>query len=424
VPVSLAVSQPAGPAGDDAGFVFIARDMTERRQAEEERRRLEAQLQRSQKLEGLGGLAGRIAHDFNNLFGGIFGYIILGRDAAAAGDAPAALEHLTKTLVVFDRAKRLTQQILTFARGGELARKPIALAGKLRKAAEIASYRTGGACTCDIAPDLGTCEADEQQLGQVLDALLANAQEAAPAGSAIEVRAANAPAGSALPAGLAPGDYVCITIADHGCGIAPEHLSRVFEPFFTTKSGAAGLGLAIAYSVVKKHNGAIEVQSQPGAGTAFSVYLPAARQAPTPAAHPGDAAAPPRSKASGRILVMDDEDFMRDVARGMLTALGYSVETAGDGNEALALHARARAAATPFRAALLDLTVPVGVGGKDAAKRLRAVDRSIVLIASSGYSEDPVMARPAEFGFDAVLAKPYQQDDLARVLQEAFAARQ
>jgi CheY-like chemotaxis protein len=212
------------------------------------------------------------------------------------------------------------------------------------------------------------------------------------------------------------GDYVHIALKDQGIGIAKEHLPKIFDPYFTTKQKGSGLGLATSYSIIKRHDGHITVESEPGVGTTFHLYLPASSQEIV-ANEAGEQPCPP---GEGRILVMDDEDIVRTVASDMLNSLGYEVEVAGDGAEAIALFSKARASGKGFDAVIMDLTVPGGMGGKEAVKRLIEIDPAAKAIVSSGYSNDPVMADYGKYGFAGVIAKPYTMSNLRDAVGRAL----
>jgi CheY-like chemotaxis protein len=230
-----------------------------------------------------------------------------------------------------------------------------------------------------------------------------------PEGGRVEIRADNLEA-SRDPI-LGAGRYVCVSIKDHGPGIPPELRSRIFDPFFTTREGGSGLGLSTARSIVRRHNGHIEFDSVAGQGTTFRVYLPASSGSPGV-----EEQKEPPAPTRGRVLVMDDEEFVREVARESLDILGLRVEVVSDGAAALAAAAAANCAKDPFDLVILDLTIAGGMGGVETLARIREVEPSVKAIASSGYSSDPVMAAPTSFGFQGTLPKPYSIDDLARVL--------
>jgi CheY-like chemotaxis protein len=258
-------------------------------------------------------------------------------------------------------------------------------------------------------------------MSQVFNNLLINARQAMPHGGSVTVTASNIEVHGGDPVPVAPGRYVRITVADEGSGIAPEHVSRIFDPYFTTKELGSGLGLASLHSIIKRHGGAVTVSSLPGAGTTFTLFLPAATE---PATHEHDVqkeVSPPQG--AGKILVMDDEEIIRELAVALLEDLGYSAEVCPDGSQAVALHAASRDGGTPYAAIILDLTVPGGMGGREAAVRIRAVDPDVPLIVSSGYSSDTQISECLALGFNGAVRKPYTLQEitaeLSRVIGEA-----
>jgi PAS domain S-box-containing protein len=391
--------------GTILGVVIVFRDVTELRKTE-------ASLRNAAKLEAIGVLAGGIAHDFNNLLSGLFGYIDLARDCLPP-QHPAA-ELLQHSLAVFARARGLTQQLLTFSKGGRPHKRTMDLGPLIRNAVQFTLSGSNVMAEVTIAPALWPCDVDENQLAQVIDNLVLNARQSMPAGGTINVSAANLPTSS--NDGTEHGSCVRISVSDTGVGIPRENLSRIFDPFFTTKERGTGLGLATAYSIVRQHAGLIEVESDVGRGSTFHVYLPAVnRHAPR-----GPSSNPSPAKGEGRVLVMDDEEFMRRVTSRMLVSLGYEARTVSNGAEAIGFVQSAVAEQQPFSVAILDLTIAGGLGGRETVERLRQIDPNLKVIASSGYSEDPVMAEPRAFGFAAKLPKPYTRADLAHVLATLF----
>ncbi|HOU90200.1 MAG TPA: PAS domain-containing protein [Polyangiaceae bacterium] len=390
--------------GAIVGTTGYARDITARKLEEEA-------LQRVQKLESLGVLAGGIAHDFNNLLTGIFGCIDLALESTAE---PAVKETLSKALGAIDRSRALTQQLLTFAEGGAPIKQVGSLGPFLRQTAEFALSGARAACTFRIPADLWCCDFDRNQIGQVIDNVVINAQQAMPDGGEIELSAENVTlVDDGVRAQPAPGHYVKISIADRGPGIAPEILPRIFDPFFTTKRQGHGLGLATAYSIVDRHGGHIEVDSTPGQGSVFHVYLPA-----LPGASPGRrSTAPPPPRSPGTVIVMDDEEIVRFALGRVLESLGYSVITTANGGEAIAALRRERAAARRVDAMILDLTVAGGMGGREAVSELRALEPELPIYVASGYADDPIMASPAAYGFTDSIGKPFSRAELMRLLR-------
>jgi PAS domain S-box-containing protein len=406
------IADSAAPIRDQegrvVGVVLVFRDVTEKRMVEE-------QLQSAQKLEALGILAGGLAHDFNNLLTGIFGYIDLARRSR---DEPSKAEaNLDKALSVLDKARGLSGQLMTFSRAGQPATAPFDLGSLLRTSARFVLSGSSVSCEQRVPDDLWPCLGDERQIEQVVDNLLLNARQAMPAGGIVWLGAENVTVPDEVRLPVEPGRYVRVSVRDHGPGVLPELRARIFEPFFTTKPGGTGLGLTTAYSIVRKHNGCIDVESAMGAGTTFTVLLPAA-SALVPAERGGDAEPRP---GAGRILLMDDEAYLRDVAREMLEVLGYSVETVANGDDAIRAYEEARSGGKPFRALILDLTVPGGTGGLAVVSRLRTIDPRVCAVASSGYSSDAVMSNPEAHGFTGRLTKPFTMAELAEVLAQALA---
>jgi len=377
----------------------------------EQRRQVEDELLRARKLESLGSMAGGIAHDFNNFLTVIQGNIELARMQLPAG---STLEkRLDQMTAACKRASTLASQLLTFAKGGEPVRRVVSIARLVTEAVDLARVGTPVSIAVSVAGDLLPAPVDPGQIGQVLHNILQNAREALPEGGLIEVRAENVP-------GCPPAEpRIEISIRDHGCGISPEVLPRIFDPYFSTRPGGSGFGLATAHAIVTKHGGRISVESTPGRGTLFTVNLPATLEAPE--AEP--AAVPAPQSGTGRILAMDDEASLRTLVEAVLTQLGYEIRTARDGAEAIALYEEAKAAGQPYDAVLLDLTVSGGMGGVEAASKLRVLDPSAKLIVSSGYSDAPVLANFARYGFDAVVPKPWTAAALSEVLRKVLGRR-
>jgi signal transduction histidine kinase/ActR/RegA family two-component response regulator len=374
-----------------------------------QRQEIEEELLRARKLESLGVLAGGIAHDFNNLLTIVQGNIEVAREELDPANPVQAL--LEETVTACRRASFLSSQLLTFAKGGAPVRRLVYLAPLVTDAVYL--IRAGAAISVDvhIAPDLRPACVDSGQIGQVLHNILLNARQAMPQGGIIAVRAENAiRQDSSDP-------WVRISVRDHGDGIPSDVLPRIFDPYFTTKSGSSGLGLATAYAIVAKHGGHISAESKPGSGAVFTVDLPASLESPAPEP---EAAAPARGGRE-RILVMDDEDALRNLLKATLTRLGYEVETARDGAEAIALFELAKAAGRDFDAVLLDLTVSGGMGGVETAARLKELEPSSKLIVSSGYSDAAVMSDFASYGFDAVIPKPWTAVEISKVFRGVLA---
>ncbi|MHB8843839.1 MAG: PhnD/SsuA/transferrin family substrate-binding protein [Nitrospirota bacterium] len=412
------VENKAYPLRDGDGRVTSAieviSDITEKRLLEEERLK-------TQKLQSIGTLAGGIAHDFNNLLQGVLGYISIAKLAAGQREkSVAALENAEKALRL---SVKLTNQLLTFAKGGKPVKRPIAPLPVIENAVKFAlsGSHTDSRVTAD--DDLMMIDADEGQIGQVVQNIAMNAGQAMPEGGRVEIIARNvcAPA-SDLPQNLRPGPYVEIAIKDSGIGIPEQDLSRIFDPYFTTKEKGSGLGLATSYSIMANHDGMIEVRSEVGRGTVFLLYVPA--RGPEPGGeHAGKAEEGPAERgARRRILVMDDEPVIRDVARELLAELGHDAEFAGHGAEAIEKFRAAQRSGRPFDAVILDLTIRGGMGGAETLRGLREIDPAVRAIVSSGYSDDAAIAEHRKQGFQAFLRKPYAHDTLRDTLTSVFGA--
>ncbi|MEN6645515.1 MAG: PAS domain S-box protein [Armatimonadia bacterium] len=404
------VAETAAPITDAEGrmlgVVLVFRDITEQEQLREA-------VHQAHKLESLGLLAGGIAHDFNNLLTSLLGQIGLAR--REAGDAQAVLTELGAAEKVALQARHLSQQLLTFARGGAPVKTPIYLGELLSNTASFALSGSNVAAEVEIAPNLWAVEADEGQIVQVVNNLVINAKQAMPGGGTVRVHAANAHIDAPASLPLAPGKYVEVEVTDQGTGIAPETATKVFDPYYTTKQSGTGLGLTIVYSIIRKHGGHIALQSAPGQGASFRFWLPATM---------GEVATAPEEREAprgfGRILVMDDDAFIRKVVSPMLKQLGYVPEVVKSSQEAVA--AMDQAGDEPFAAVILDLTIKGGEGGVETLAKLRKMWPQVKALACSGYCNDPVMANYREYGFNGIIVKPYRLQDLAQGLEAVLKA--
>jgi len=393
------------------GAVVIFRDVSEQRQMEEE-------LLRSRKLESVGTLAGGIAHDFNNILAGILGNISLAK--VSLSNPEKTKELLENAEKASQRAASLTNQLLTFSKGGAPVKQSASVDDIIRESVPFTLHGSNVRYRLEIDDDLWPVEVDPGQIDQVIQNLVLNADQAMPAGGTVTVEAENVEISDEnSPTGLPPGRYVKIAVKDRGMGIPEEHLDQIFDPYFTTKEMGQGLGLATCYSIVQKHGGVITANSKDGLGTTMSIYLPIpVKQSAT--------SQPPRPKrmpvnGSGRILIMDDERMVREIATAMLSQLGYSVETAVDGEQAIEMYVEAKENGKPYAAVIMDLTIPGGMGGEEAVGTLLKYDPHAKSIVSSGYSTDPVMANYREYGFVAKAAKPYSLEVLSNVLGKVIA---
>ena len=394
--------------GDTLGVILVFRDVTAHRRTEEE-------LLKVRKLESLGVLAGGIAHDFNNILASILGYTSLALlDDAASDSQRSRLQDVEKAA---NRARDLTQQLLTFSKGGEPVKQIASVAAVIQDSADFVLRGGKVHCNYHFAKDLWSAEIDQGQISQVIQNLVINAAQAMPAGGTINITGENHTQ-AVTSALLTAGKYVKVRISDQGVGIPAELCQRIFDPYFTTKQDGSGLGLAITHSIIARHNGHISVVSTPGEGATFTIDLPATTRQPPPRV---EQIAPVPSKAGSKILVMDDDEMMRELATEMLTLAGYQVVTAAGGDQALALHASAAQAGDPFDLVILDLTIRGGMGGKETAESLLKRDPGARIIVASGYSNDPVMAYHHSFGFRAAISKPYDVASLSAMVAAVLA---
>ncbi len=407
------LADSAAPIRDEegrlVGAVLVFQDVTTERQSARER-------ERAARLESLGILAGGIAHDFNNILTGITGNLSLARS-----EVQLDTEHLGPLLASAEaaaqRAGRLTGQLLTFARGGVPARRSVAIAELVREAADFALRGSNVRCQYDLPDDLWPVHADPIQLGQVVQNLVINADQAMPDGGLVSIEARNVAAAERVGS-VSLAAHVILRIRDQGPGIDESIRERIFEPYFTTKETGSGLGLATVYAIVGQHEGHLEVESFPGQGTTFAITLPVAGTAPTEAT----ATDRPLPRGRGRILVMDDEPAVLQLLTKALEKLGYEAQVTASGQDAVQACRVAREEQRPFAAAILDLTVPGGMGGVQALAALRRLAPDLPAVVSSGYSRDPILADYRRHGFQGMLPKPYSIRDLARVLADVVPA--
>jgi PAS domain S-box-containing protein len=396
------------PIFDDSGEVVMVaehiRNITEQK-------RLEEELRKAHKLESLGVLAGGIAHDFNNLLTGILGNISLAKIMTESNTKP--FKRLDEAEKAVSRARDLTQQLMTFSKGGAPVKKTASMEQIVKDSVSFVLSGSNVRCRFSVPEGVWPVEVDEGQMNQVINNLIINADQSMVDGGIIEICFENMAIAPDNDMSLKEGRYLKITIRDHGAGIPEQHLHRIFDPYFTTKRKGSGLGLATVYSIIRNHDGYVGVESTTGAGATFQLYVPASDKGMPQVTeirenlHAG----------SGRVLVMDDEDIIRDVAAEILGHLGYSAVACCDGNEAIELYRQALATREPYIAVIMDLTIPGGMGGKEAAARILEIDPDAVLIVSSGYSDDPVVADFRQHGFSGTVPKPFDAEGLAMELK-------
>jgi PAS domain S-box-containing protein len=389
----------------------IAHDITVRKKAEEEHQKYEHQLQQTQKLESLGILAGGIAHDFNNLMGGLYGYIDMAKEGCTNKDVAL---HLDKAMNTIERARSLTQQLLTFAKGGLPVKKTGNLFPFIEDTIRFVLSGSNVSCSFTVPEDLWACNFDKNQIGQVIDNLVINAKQAMSSGGNLTITAENIVLGENKHPVLAAGSYVKVSVIDTGDGIPQEIITKIFDPFFSTKATGHGLGLATCYSILTRHNGSLDVESTPGKGSIFHILLPAALTI-----YPAEEQRTEQShRGSGLFLVMDDEEVMRDILSIMLQSLGYTVICTVNGQEAIDFAKKAHSQHKHIKGMIFDLTIPGGMGGLEAIGEIRKFDDSVPVFVSSGYTEGFAMKNPEEYGFTASLDKPFRKTELVALLEK------
>jgi signal transduction histidine kinase/CheY-like chemotaxis protein len=396
---------------------------TIRRQMEKEAQ-LTSDLERATRLESLGMLAGGIAHDFNNMLTIIVGNLSLARMEMQAESNVASFLHEAERGAM--RARNLTQQLLTFARGGNPVRKAEDLTRLLKEEIEDATSNGQLKVTYSLPDKLPAVFVDRSQISQVLHNLVANSIQASATRLLVSARAEEIPAGHA--SGLKGGRHLRISLLDDGPGVPAENLGKIFDPYFTTHKGRRGLGLSLVRSIVIKHEGYVTVSSEPGSGAEFILWLPVAPETQAPASSLATATQAQQPAATGTlpaatILLMDDEAPIRLMISALLRRLGHKVTMTADGGAAVREYKAAMDANRGFDLVILDLSVPNGMGGMEAMEQLRLMDPKVLAIVSSGYSNDPIMADHASFGFAAMVPKPYQVEELTRTVQQLLQQR-
>lgn len=396
-----------------SGLVIVLKDVT----AKEKQREI---IIRSEKLDSLGILAGGIAHDFNNYLSGIFGYIELTLSLLKNTGAETEIEYLQLALAVFEKAKGLTQQLLTFSKGGTPKASVVDIDNLLRSCTDFVLSGSNISPRYEFGENLWTGLCDIHQIEQCISNLVINAKQAMPGGGEIVITAENF---SAIPHRFdvekEVGDFIKIGISDEGEGIPPEIVTKIYDPFFSTKKTGHGLGLATVYSIIEKHNGWIDAVSTVGKGTTFTLYLPAGLQNTE---REKEKVASDFHYGAGQILVMDDQEFMREMLTEMLQALAYTVTAVASGKEAISAVEKSLSTGPAISACILDLTLPGDMDGKEVVRKIKQAAPELVCIASSGYADDPVMAAPKSFGFTDSIAKPFKLHELSQVLKDALEA--
>lgn len=407
----MIIADSAAPIRDResriVGVVLVFRDITEEK-------RLQREAQKARNLESLGILAGGIAHDFNNLLTAILGNVSFAK--IHSNKDSDAYDHLVAAEKASLRAKDLTLQLLTFAKGGEPIKQAVAIVDIIRESADFVLLGSNVSYEMDADEELWPVKVDPGQMSQLFNNLIINASQAMPDGGVIRVKCGNIYCDGDKRHSLKPGRYVLITVADHGKGISKTDMQRIFDPYFTTKQEGSGLGLASSYSIAKRHGGHLAVESQVGKGSTFFVYLPTTGKKVAMKEEAFEETAIVRGK--GKILVMDDEQMVRDMAGKVLAYIGYDADFAQNGQEAINLYSEAMQTDRPYDAVIMDLTIPGGMGGKEAVREILKINGSAKVIVSSGYAQDPIMADYKSHGFGAVLTKPYSIENLSQTLHD------
>ncbi len=394
---------------DSNHYLMLARDITDKHQ-------MEAELLKVRKLESVGVLAGGIAHDFNNILSAILGNIELATYRVEKDTKAVSL--LSDAQKATKRAAKLTQQLLTFSRGGHPVKEATSLAELISETTDFVLHGSQVSCDYTFQDDLWMADVDSGQISQVIQNIILNAIHAMPEGGRINVRCENVEdKASESLLSRHEGNFVRIAIRDTGIGIPQEVVDRIFDPYFTTKQEGSGLGLAICYSVIKKHDGHITVQSSPDKGTLFTLYLPAKHSSNFTVAK--QQKLQPAVKRA-RVMVMDDEEMIREIAQKQLSILGHDTVLVADGEEAIYKYQKLQASCTPIDLVIMDLTIPGGMGGQEASKKLLQVDPATKIIVASGYSNDPLMANYRKFGFSAAIAKPFDLSRLRKAIEDSL----
>ena len=392
-------------------IVALVRDVTERKRAEME-------ILRARKLDSIGLLAGGIAHDFNNLLGIIQGYIDLASRSIMTSPEKTKtyFQKATKATI---QAADLTQQLLTFSKGGEPIKKMANILEIIHQSTDFSLHGSNIKVEYICQNNLWAANVDSGQISQVIQNLAINARQAMPDGGKLEIACHNFTVSELdNPANILPGNYIEVNVKDNGTGISEDVLDSIFDPYFTTKQEGNGLGLALSYSIIDKHNGHITVDSKLGSGTTFTLLLPADDEQILTTKK--NVTAITTHTKNAHIMIMDDDAMLREISEEMLTNLGYDVTQSTDGGDALSQYKEAMNTGNNIDLVIMDLTIPSGIGGKEAIKLIQKIDPDVKVLVSSGYSNDPVMANYTDYGFLGAVKKPYSQDELAAAVNTVF----
>ena len=391
-------------------ILSVTKDITKLRETEKAHQELQLHVSHARKLDSIGVLAGGIAHDFNNLLTSILGNIDLALANLASEDIPRILDEAKRASL---RARNLTQQLLTFSKGGHPIKNVSSIRDIIEDTDGFILRGSDVKCEYSIQEDLHNVAVDSGQISQVIQNLVINAKEAMANSGRIEISCQNYNNNDAKLLTLPRGDYVRISIKDHGAGIPGSHLENIFDPYFTTKQQGSGLGLALSYSIITRHEGRIFAESTPGEGSTFTFYLPAVHEREQVEKKPNEIK---KSNARYSVLVVDDDEVVRSVVKSMLDHLGHNSICVADGEEAIKKFKQAEDTGSPFDLTIMDLTMPGGMGGEEVAGKILAVNPGAKILVSSGYSNNPVMANYRNYGFSGTMAKPYQLEELEKII--------
>ncbi|MBD3181956.1 PAS domain S-box protein, partial [Candidatus Poribacteria bacterium] len=397
--------------GEPLRQIGVALDVTEKRMMEEE-------MIKIQKLESIGVLASGIAHDFNNIMTAVMGNISLAKSFLQLGNPTSkVIERLDAADRATLQASELTKQLLTFTRGGAPVKELGSISVLLKDSADFILRGSGIKCNFSIPDNLYPLEFDEGQINQVINNILINARQAMPSGGTVYIDAKNVFINNETEQFLPSGTYIKINIQDEGIGIPKEHLQKIFDPFFSTKQTGSGLGLATAFSIIKKHDGNIQVESKLGEGTMFHIYLPASPEKTTVEKNKENTEV---TSGSGKILIMDDEEIIGEMVSEMLSALGYEGTITTNGKDTIELYKKSIEEGETYDLVILDLTIPGGMGGVEVISKLKEINPDIKAIVSSGYSDSAAMSNFQSYGFIGVIAKPYTMQKMSKLLNETL----
>ncbi len=407
--VALKCTPLSTTTGKLQGYVVVIEDVSELK-------KLREHMLNTSKLESLGVFAGGIAHDFNNFLTSMIGCISLAKNDENSTLDGRCVRYLDDAESIAFRARGLTEQLLTFAKGGEPVKKLMSIRDTLRKGPDLVLSGTNIVFNSNISDDLKDIEADESQIVQTINNILINAIHAMPGGGTVSINAENISLEIQNYYSLPAGEYVKIEIIDEGEGVLPEIAHRIFDPYFTTKNSGTGLGLSVVYSIIDNHGGRIVLDSSPEKGARFIILLPAAEAR----CCDEDPSGNKKFSFTGSVLLMDDDDMIRHVCGKLIESLGFNVVSAATGEDAVDLYRESVEKGSPFDLVILDLTVKGGMGGKEAFDLMRGLNPEVKALVSSGYSSDPVMADYKNYGFLGVLKKPYAMDDLGDTIDRIF----